>query len=459
MLKINLKHFLFLAVFGIFFQFHAPTAQAALELNITPVDGGNTIRFNRGDINSGVTKEVRVRITTNDNTQYQVYQQLVSSFVNERGITIDRPVLLASIVPGSNGSGTPYLSSYEPMGRGEQLLYTSSPQGMSEAFTIVYTVDPKYLSDSGSFRGLIQFSLRPVTGGQRETIQTNVFIESNADLQVKVAGSTAVNLVRLDTSMNAIPAYVNLSFSGNSGGNVKVYQEVLTYPINDLNFELDSDILKTTFEGAVNGDLSYPSTIDLPRNRVLIYKSTQQSDSFSIRFLIPPDNLVKLMAGGYRGVIRFSFETDHDVKNFDINLDIKIAPIFEIKLDFPQGPINFTGIFPGKDPQIKEVDVQVRTNLHRPYVVNQKVSDLLVNDKGQIIPEKFFVVKEVLLSGNSGRPASEEYVPVKQGEEGIFYSDKNGSPATFKVLYRLSPFEGINPGDYKTAILYSLGEL
>ena len=66
-------------------------AQAAPEFSVVPVDGGNTIRFSRGDLKIGVTKEVRVRITGNDNVRYQVFQQLAAPFTNERGVTITRP--------------------------------------------------------------------------------------------------------------------------------------------------------------------------------------------------------------------------------------------------------------------------------------------------------------------------------------------------------------------------------
>lgn len=435
-------------------------AESALDLSVVPVDGGTTLRFSRGELNNGVTKEVRVRITADENVQYQVFQQLISPFVNEQGVTINRPVFVASILSGSNGSGTAYLSSFEPVNRGEQLLYTSAPSGMSESFTLVYKVDTQYLSDSGSFTGLLQYVLRPVSGGERQTVETNVFIESNAELTVEAQGSTSQNLARLDTRQDAVPAYVNLSFSGNAGGQLRVYQEIAVYPINDLNSELESGILKMFSEGGQQGELSYPGVVEVPRNRALVYRSSQQSDSFSVNYSLAPDSLAKQMAGSYRGVLRFSFETARGVnKHFDIDLDIRISPVFELKMDFPQGPIDFKSVLPGTDPQIKEVDVEVKSNLGRPYVVTQKVGDLLVNEKGQSIPKQYFVLKQEVAKESSGRPANTDFAPVEQGDSVIFYSDKNGSPAKFKVYYRLSPFAGMTAGDYRTSMVYSLGEL
>lgn len=459
MFKAVKYHFYRVLLAGIFCVAASATANAALNFSVNPADGGSTIRFTRGDLSNNVTKEVRVRINSSENVQYQVYQELASSFVNERGVTIDRPVLVASILPGSSGSGTPYLSSYEPVRRGEQLLYTSSPNGMSESFTLVYNVDPQYLSDSGTFNGLIQYTLRPVGGGQTQTARANVFIDSNAELKVTAEGSAGPKLVRVDSRDKSRSAYVNLSFNGNAGSNLRVYAEVVTYPINDLNSELDSGILKVLSEGAQHGELTYQNAVDLPRNRVQIYKSTQQSDSFSFLFKLTPDRLVELMAGSYRGVIRFTFETDREVKNFDIDIDIKVSPLFEIGLSFPQGPVSFNGIVPGSDPQIKVVDVDVKSNLGRPYVVKQRVGDLLVNDKGQAIPKKYFVFRQDVDDKSPGRPANSDFKPVSPGESEIFYSDSKGSPARFKVYYRLSPFSEMTAGDYKTSIVFDLGEL
>ncbi len=454
------QRFLRVFYFSIFsFCFCVTSASANLDFTIVPVDGGTTLRFSRGDVGAGVTKEVRVRITSTDNTQYQVSQQLISPFVNERGVTITRPVLLASILQSSSGSGTLYLSSYEALNRGNQLLYTSSAAGMSESFTLIYKVDTQNLPDSGSFKGLIQYTLRPVSGGQLQTIQTNVFIESNADLKFNAQGSAGPNLVRIDSKKEALPGHIDFSFESNAGKDLKIYAEILTYPINDLNVELELGILKTSYEGARNGELSFQQNVDLPRNRVLIYSSRQQSDSFSALFSLSSDDLAKVSAGSYRGMMRFCFETPEGIKNYDFELDVNIAPFFEIVVDFPQGPIDFSHVIFGGDPQIKEVDVVVRSNLGRPYVVKQKVADVLINEKSQLIPKQYFNVRQELIPKSLGTVASTVFVPVEAGETKIFSSDKVGSPAKFKVYYRLTPFPLIKAGEYKTAIVYDLGEL
>ncbi len=455
--KNHFVNFLFFLV--TFFSFFVSSANASLDFSIVPVDGGSTLRFSRGDLAAGVTKEVRVRITSNENIQYQVSQQLISPFVNERGVIITRPVLNASILQGSSGSGTVYLSSYEALNRGDQLLYTSSANGMSESFTVIYKVDTQYLPDSGSFKGLVQYTLRPVGGGQLQTVQTNVFIESNSSLKFNVEGSSGSNLVRISSKKDALPGHVDFSFESNSAKDLKIYAEVLTYPTNDLNIELEVGILKLSYAGARNGELSFQQTVDLPRNRVLIYKSSQQSDSFSALFSLSPDDLAKVSAGDYHGRMRFSFETPQGVKNYDFELDINIAPFFEIVLDFPNGSIDFSRVVFGGEPQIKEVDVNVRTNLGRPYAVKQKVADVLINEKSHPIPKQYFNVRQELMAKSLGKVDSTEFVPVEAGETVIFKSDKSGSSANFKIYYRLTPFAAIQSGEYKTAIVYDLGEL
>lgn len=439
--------------------FHLPQANAALDLTIIPLDGGTDIRFNRGDVATDVVRQLRIRVSSSANVQYQVFQQLVSPLTSETGQVINRPALLATINSSSTGAGTAYLSSFEPVSRSQQLIYTSTPDGRSESFTIAYKVDAQNLVDPGSFTGLVQYVVRQVSGPERQTSQLNVFIESTAELSFAAETSTGGRLIRIDSRPLGPEPYVTLSFNGNSGRNLRVYQEVLSYPVNDLYSELNSGILKMVATGAQQGDLSFQDATDLPRGRVLVYKSTQQSDSFSILYRLSPESLAELSAGHYRGVIRFSFETDHSREDFDFDLDLKISPVFEIVTDFPNGPVAFSGLLPGTDPQIKEVRVKVNTNLGKPYTVIQKMGQMLANEKGQQIDKKYFMIRQEMLNESPGRPAATDFVTCETGDTIIFYSDAKGSAAEFTVFYQLSPYPQMHAGDYRTAIVYSLGEL
>ncbi len=454
------RHFVFVAVATMIFFSFTTRANATLDFSVVPVNGGTDVRFTRGDLSSNIGKEIRIRVTSSDNVQYQVYQQIISPFTNERGVTLNRPVLEANVSQGSNTAGTTYLPSFEPVNTAEQLLFTSSPSGQSDSFTTIYRVNTALLSDSGSFNGQILYTVRPIGGGQRQSVQTTVFIESNSELTVDLEASSGHNLVRIDTSReSSSPSFVNVSFSGNLGGSVKVYQEVVRYPVDDLNLELASGILSTVSSGGQQGQLSFQSPAEIPRNRELIYKSNQQSDSFSVKFFLTPEKLLLQKAGSYHGLVHYTVETETMQKDFDIDLDISIAPIFEIIMDFPQGPMNFANVLPAQKPALKEVNVIVKTNLGRPYSVIQHLPDLLTNEKGESVPGKYFMYKVQIASDSKAVNSAVDFVPVQKGDKEIFISDLKGSSEEFKVFYQLSPFEGMHAGDYRSAIKYSLGEL
>ncbi len=459
MQKFIFRHFVFVVVAMISLFCFTTRANATLDFSVVPVNGGADLRFTRGDLGSNIGKEVRIRVTSSDNVQYQVFQQIISPFTNERGVTLNRPVLEANVAQGSNTAGIIYLPSFEPVNAAEQLLFTSSPSGQSDSLTIVYRVNTALLSDSGSFNGQILYTVRPIGGGQRQSAQTTVFIESNSDLTVDLESSNGHNLVRIDTSRESSSSFVNLSFSGNLGGSVKVYQEVVRYPVDDLNLELASGILSTVSSGGQQGQLSFQSPAEIPRNRELIYKSDQQSDSFSVKFFLAPEKLLLQKAGSYHGLVHYTVETETMQKDFDVDVDISIAPIFEIIMDFPQGPMNFANILPGQKPVLKEVNVKVKTNLGRPYSVIQHLPDLLTNEKAESVPGKYFMYKVQTTSDSTAVNSAVDFVPVPKGDKEILTSDSKGSPEEFKVFYQLSPFEGMHAGDYRSEIKYSLGEL
>src|SRR5262245_21557605 len=113
------------------------TAQAALNLSANPVDGGNTLRLGRVDGALEVTKAIKLRISTDDGKQYQVFQRLENSLTNERQNILDSQAINSYAVSGSNASGTLYSQQNEPLRLTDQLLYTSSPDGQSDTLTIV----------------------------------------------------------------------------------------------------------------------------------------------------------------------------------------------------------------------------------------------------------------------------------------------------------------------------------
>ena len=99
----------------------------------------------------------------------------------------------------------------------------------------------------------------------------------------------------------------------------------------------------------------------------------------------------------------------------------------------------------------------------KQYQINQNVYSNLTNKSGDVIPADYFFVKTdkndgKKLSGALKYPNTEK---VRTGDSTLFVSDLKGSPAEFKVIYKLDlPREvNITSGDYSTRITYSLSEL
>lgn len=453
-----MKNLFFAAIFAVLFSFRPLDAQGAVVLSVSPTEGGGSLRFGRGDLTLGITKEVRVRITATENVQYQVFQSLIEPLTSERGITINRPVLAASIVPGTNGSGTVYLQDFERVGFSEQLVYTSAPGGLSDAFTIVYRVNAEDLADDGSFSGKLLYVLRPIGSGSPSESVITVFIESSGQLHVETEASVGTDSVRLDSQASRQPASFKISFSGNGGDQIRIYQEVLRMPANEVNRELEPGVVKFSISGGAEGDSGYQSESDLSRNWVLVYQSASGRDTVSMNYRLDADHPAP-PAGRYQGLVRYTLETDRVRKDFDVDLDIDIAPVFEIAMEFPSGKVDFPNLLPGADAQIREVRVKVRSNLGKPYVVSQNFGELLTNEKGQPLAKEHFMVKQELIPETLGKVSATEFVPVAAGDSPLFYSDAQGSPADFRVFYRLAPYPEMQPGDYRTSVLYSLNEM
>jgi hypothetical protein len=142
-----------------------------------------------------------------------------------------------------------------------------------------------------------------------------------------------------------------------------------------------------------------------------------------------------------------------------VNLEAHVAPVFEINVELPPGGVDFANLLPNSPPETREVLVRVQSNLGKPYMVIQKVVSPLSNEKGEAIAEVAFSLKEEFIGSASGKLAHTDFKPVSPGDATLFFSDTQGSSAEFKVIYRLRAYPEMTPGDYRTEIVYSLGEM
>ena len=449
-----MKKLLVLATIGMFpFQ-----VWAAFNLTVAPYEGGASLRF--GTVGVPGSREVRVRMTSTESTQYQVFQRILEPLTNERGEQMNMDAITSYTVRGSNGQGTMYQQQPTTLGYVDSLLYTSNPAGTSDSFIIAYNVDPTRLGASGGFRGKIYYTLRPLGGGSQKEVFLNVYLDATGSFRVECTGSSGRNSVRLNT--RTIPdkeGYVRVNFSENIGRDIRVSQELMTLPRNEMSHEISPDAIRFLTSSSDKGvDLFYRSPSSLERKRVLLYACDQAQGELYVHFVIDEEKVAQEAAGIYRGRLKYIIEAGSDVQEELIDFEIEVTPIFQLVVDFPQGGLNFSELLPKAPPQMREAVVEVRSNLVKPYIVSQKMDAPLMNEKGNEIPSRYFMFKQELASGEKGRLKNSGFVPVPLGDNPVFFSDERGSSARFKVIYQLDPYQGLISGNYFTGMNFSLQE-
>jgi hypothetical protein len=440
--------------------FQAGSAFAALNLSVVSVDGTNSLRLGRVQPGLDNKKELRVRVTSTDGVQYQVFQRLVGPIVNEKGESLDNQAIETATRANSNSSGTLYLQNIDRLGFGEQLLYTSVQSGPSDQFETAYALRPDLLNTTGNFSGTIAFTVRPIGGGSQQQVLVNLFLESSADWKASVEGSRIPGRVRIkDTDTADKPSdFVKISFSGNLGQEVRIYQEADGLPQNEMAEEVGRDVIQYSVAGNSTADIRVSDVAALDRKRVLIYSGNKSQDELLLYFLMARDKVQDQNAGIYSGRIKYIIETDKGQETFPIDLECQIQPVFTMDVDLPIEGVSFSNILPTTPAVNKEIQVRVRSNLHKPYQVMQSLISPMVNEKGNEVNKEYFTVQVVVPAGQKGNTRQANFVSMETGEYPIFYSDNEGSSATFKVVYRLQGYSQMSAGNYAAPIRYSLNQ-
>ncbi|VAX35805.1 hypothetical protein MNBD_UNCLBAC01-328 [hydrothermal vent metagenome] len=437
------------------------SAEGVLRLNVNPLSGGNNLRFGRINSTAEINEEVKIRITSTDGKAYQVFQRIEEPFLNEKQIRLETNIFKTYTISGSNSSGSLYLQQPENIGYADQLLYSSSSNGEGDSFTIVYAIDGSKVRSVGSFLGKILYTIRPIGGTAQDTVFLNVSFEISGKLKVTVVGSMFRDKVLLNPKYDygTEKSVVQINFEGNRGQNIKIFQEIEIFPHNELLEEVNQDVIQfQTSDIETKGKLLQQNLLSLQREQVLLYTAQTNADIFRIIFSLNKKKLEKQKAGRYKGKLKYIVEVDNSRQIFPFDFELEIEPVFDLQVNFPPGGVSFPKLLPMSPPQIREVEVFVKSNMYKPYVIMQKIISPLVDVKGKEIQKEYFSIKGFLEKGNPGKVAFTEFTPIDQGDSGIYFSDNKGSSARFKIMYRLRPFPGMEAGDYTTNIIYSLGE-
>ncbi len=450
------ERLIFFFFFVLVIDFLPYPAWAALRLNVRPLEGGNSIRFERLD-RLNPPQEVKVRITATDGRRYQLYQRLGQECISEKGERLDRSALQASAQPGSNSMGTLYLQHNEDVGFAEKVIYSSNETGVGDSFSLLYSVDPARIARPGRYSCRLTYMLRSEDGSEGDQAMLDVLIDAPPDDRMEWQVSSGRRLRLSSDRPTSQQDTVELQIESATTQPVRIDQEWLQFPADERMKEIDPQAVQYSVSAthAPEG-LRHAGWQAIDRDRTRIYSGDTPANRISVTFQLDPQASGRLSAGRYQGRLRYAMETaDAPGRNLDLDVIIEIRPMFELNVEYPSGPLTFPRLLAGMPPQTKEVVVQVKNNSGRPYVVTQNVGTPLANERGAPLAAERFLLK-VDSEGVKGKSLYPEFQSVPVGQRPLFMSDAQGSPAEFHVLYVIEPYPQMDAGNYQTSITYSL---
>ncbi|MBF0485668.1 MAG: hypothetical protein HQL16_04035 [Candidatus Omnitrophica bacterium] len=442
-----------------FIAFEVP-AFATVHLSVTPSDGSNSLRLSSTSEGLDSKKEIHVRITTTGGKQYQVFQRVLEPIVNEKGQTLDLQAIETATYANSNSSGTLYMQNIDRMSFSDQLIYTSGRSGDSDSFVVGYSLRPDLVNTSGNFMGKVAFTVRAIGDNSQDQVIVNTFVESPSNWKVSVQGGHAPDLVKVKDTDAADKHFdfVRISFEGNSSQEIRIYQDIESWPRNSNGDEIKPGVLQFYTAGESSKNLRTANAVDLGKAQELLYSGRESKDGVMVYFLMDPLKLQTQDSGTYNGRLKYTVETDKGRQDFSINLECQVQPVFTLDVDVPPEGVSFSNVLATNPPEDKEISVTVRSNLHKPYQVMQNLQAPMTNEKGQEIKKEYFTIKVEIPAGQKGQTKFTDFSPTETGDYPVFSSDGQGSPVSFKVIYRLQGYPQMSGGHFLAPIKYSLDQ-
>lgn len=436
---------------------------AAASLSVTPLEGGNSLRFGRITTTSTINKQIRIRVTSDLGVKYQVEQRLLEPLKDNTGVMLNRDAFTFYTLRGSNLTGSLYQDTPYKVDTFKRILYVSSAAGTGDSFSVIYSINPDKINISGNFFGRILYTFTPLgsSGTQKEVI-LNIYFETEKAFQISLnTSSQSSRTLRLSQDRNRLKGYLRLSIEGSLGEKYEIRQVVQEPFKNEREETIPLEIVKI-FASSNNGRIYASSSTSLTRKSLLIYSSETQGkgDEIIINFSADINDFESLPSGYFKTLILYNIESSGSlVKQLPVDVIVEITPLFDIEVisESREGLI-FRNLKSNSGTMEKEVTIKVKSNLRRPYNVVQNLSAPLTNKKGNTIPLRFFRLREEERKNNPGNIIFSQYAPLTLGDTRVFASNTTGDSSEFKIVYSLEvPMDTIS-GNYFTGLKYSLIE-
>ena len=436
---------------------------AAASLSITPLEGGNSLRFGRITSGDTISKQVRIRVTSDLGVKYQVEQRLLAPLGNDRGELLNAEAFNFYTLRGSNLTGSLYQDTPYKVDTFRRVLYVSSAAGTGDSFSVIYSINPSKINISGNFFGRILFTFTPLgAGGTQREVILNVYFETEKNFQVSLkTSSQSSRALRLSSDKDQLKGYLRISAEGSLGQKYEIKQTVQEPFKNEKGEVIPLELVKI-FASSNQGRIYASSPIPLARKPLLVYGSQArgQGDEIIVNFSADTKDFGNLPSGRFRALVLYNVESSGSLlERLPVDVTLEIKPIFDIEvISESRGGLYFRNLKPDSGSIEKEIIIRIKTNLNRPYSVVQNLNTPLANQKGNTIPLQFFRLREEKSKDNPGNIIFSQYTPLNLGDTRVFASNSTGDSSEFKIIYSLEVPRDMIGGDYFTGLNYSLVE-
>jgi hypothetical protein len=464
------KILLILIIFG----FIPSYVWAEFRIEVEPYQGGTELNFKAVSGSASLPQELKVKVNSDTNIRYVVRQIPLEPPDNGKGNFIDWRNFSFYGLMGSLASpnpGTFHVASAAPVGTVSSIdrLYTSSAQGASAEFILVYILNLNEEFPQGIYRGRIKFILEPIESGESPHYAfLNVLVEvresGETKPKIEITPVSGLSTIYLNSRKEQKQAFdVEVKINKDFKQKITLYQVLVEQPRSvETGESLDYGVLSYQVSPTNIGINEASSLTKFSSGRMDLYTSEatgRTARDFIITYSL--GDLSKNKAGIYKGRIYYYLESLGKSELIgELGLEIENERIFELVVvpQDQQTAIEFRNLKPQESPQRNEVIIEIKTNLGKPYQVNQNVFSELTSKEGNIIPFKYFTITLESLD-TKGNLKILGKQPLRKGDTVLFISDPQGSSDKFKIIYELSTDWDIKAGDYSTRISYSLLEI
>ena len=436
---------------------------AAASLSVTPLEGGNSLRFGRITSGNTINKQVRIRVTSDLGVKYQVEQRLLEPLRNDRGELLNAEAFDFYTLRGSNLTGSLYQDTPYKVDTFKRILYVSSAAGTGDSFSVIYSANPSKINISGNFFGRILYTFTPLgAGGTQREVILNVYFETEKNFQVSLkTSSQSSRTLRLSPDKDQLKGYLQISTEGSLGGKYEIKQVIQEPFKNEKGEVIPLEMVKVS-ASSNKGQIYASSPTPLAIKPLLIYGSQArgEGDEIVVNFSVNIRDFEELPSGHFKALVLYSVESSGSlIKRLPVDVSLEIKPIFDIEVISDSiGGLYFRNLKSDSGSIEKEIIIKVKTNLNRPYSVVQNLITPLANQSGNIIPLQFFRLKEEKSKDNPGTIIFSQFSPLSLGDTRVFASNSTGDSSEFKIIYSLEVPRDMIGGDYFTGLNYSLVE-